>query len=74
MLIGAESKTQLAITLEQKLDGSCVITSKTENGGSAKLIDLRQLLQWGLNRVNDEVVFNTVMTILQTPKDISIIK
>lgn len=59
-----KNEVVFSLTLKQYVDGTCGIESKSENGNGMKLIDVRQLLQWGMNRVQDEIIMNTVKNLL----------
>lgn len=59
-----KDEVAFSLTLKQFSDGTCGIESKSENGNGMKLVDVRQLLQWGMNRVQDEIVMNAVKGIL----------
>lgn len=54
------------LTLTQFADGKCGISSKAENGNGMNLRDVRQLLQWGLNRVQDELLMAAVQNMMAT--------
>lgn len=61
-----QNEVIFSLTLKQFADGTCGIESKSENGNGMKLVDVRQLLQWGMNRVQDEIIMNAVKAMLAT--------
>lgn len=61
------------LTLKQYVDGSCGIESKSENGNGMKLVDVRQLLQWASNRVQDEIMASTVKTMLSVMEQAKVV-
>ncbi len=65
-----ENKFIITVTLD--VNGNYDLTAKTDNGQGLRIGDVRNALQWALNRANDEMIAgminNSFKSLLAQPK------